>query len=214
LLSKESSDLVFRHGVEAGFEVQRGDSHLRVLGAGAVIFRKGVDLFISLALAAQRSPSLNGAKFIWVGDGLSATDTDYSPYLFDQIKRSGIGDNLVFLPASPEFEFAVQTSDVLALTSRLDPLPTVVIDSLSMGRHVVCFESASGYPEMFEQHSVLSTGIASYLDVESMLAKLEVLAKTKGSTTWESERRLIQDFAEERFNLKDYAGKLDRLSSA
>ena len=206
-------DLDFRRAVERAFAVDRHDGHLRVLGAGAVIFRKGIDLFISLALAAQRSPSLQGAKFVWVGDGLSETDADYSPYLFDQIRRSGIGDSLEFLPGSADFEFAVQTSDVLALTSRLDPLPNVVIDSLSNGRHVVCFDSASGFPELFREHSVLSKGVSSYLDVESMVSRLESLSEAKQSGTLQSERASIMDFATERFDLKKYSELLDRISS-
>lgn len=152
----------------------------RILGAGYVQYRKGVDLFIEVAKEFNlRNPDAN-VDFVWLGDGYRPEhDLTYSVYLKDQINRSNVTTKVSIAPAVSNFESELNESNVFLLTSRLDPLPNVAIDALCAGLPLVCFEKASGFPRLakdFEMDQILSTPFASTHD---MVVELENLYKNR-----------------------------------
>ena len=139
-----------------------------VLGAGAVTFRKGVDLFIACARRVAEMAAKKNFRFVWIGEGLEKEpDSKYSLYLADQIERSGLNDVAIIMKSVSDIEGAYLESDVLFLSSRLDPLPLVSLDAIHHAKPVVCFKSATGIAEYLAQDPVAAFGIVPFLDVEA-----------------------------------------------
>ena len=151
-----------------------------VLGAGTIEYRKGCDLFVTVAARAKVLAPEIGWQFSWIGAALNQSRVgNYDSMLADQVARSGVADCLRFLPPTPAIETAYGLSDVLLLPSRLDPLPNVAIDVLAKGRPVLCFEKATGIAELLDDIGVAADCVAAYLDVEDMARKLVALARSE-----------------------------------
>jgi len=118
-----------------------------VLGAGWAQMRKGVDLFVQTA-AALRQLWGDDVRFVWVGDGYDPkTDTHYSTWVADMVRRLDLERHVFFLPAQSSLDTLFALSDVFFLPSRLDPFPNVALDAFRAGRAVVCFDRATGIAE-------------------------------------------------------------------
>lgn len=105
-------------------------------GIGTADLRKGIDYFVELATI------LPHCSFVWVG----ATKQDFSNCL-------GINNfpaNLYFVANTANPYSYLNTFDVLALTSRMEVYPLVVMEALSLQKPVVCFAEAGGAPELIE----------------------------------------------------------------
>jgi glycosyltransferase involved in cell wall biosynthesis len=119
-----------------------------VIGAGHAQWRKGTDLFVMTAQAMQKVD--RKTVFIWIGDGLNHTEGHFGVWLDKHMREAGAntpGGNLHFLPAGDYYQDVLRASDVLFLSSRLDPLPNVVFDTMRVGSSVVRFRGASGFDD-------------------------------------------------------------------
>ncbi|PUE35744.1 rhamnan synthesis F family protein [Limnohabitans sp. Jir72] len=153
-------------------------SSVVILGIGSVALRKGVDLFIQTASEViRREPSLQ-FRFVWIGLGMeSALDpSEYATYVLDQIRRSGLQDQIVFGGETSQVDTAYSASDIFILPSRLDPLPGVAWEAMDHGLPVVCFDNATGTAEFLVQSGLRQTCVARYLDTSNMAAKIISLA--------------------------------------
>lgn len=180
------------------------------LGAGTVEYRKGVDIFVSVAsLIANNWNGTKKPKFIWIGDGFSPdTDSGYSSFLKDQVGRSGLGNQFSFLPASDSYDVLLKAASVLLIPSRLDPLPNVGLDAIENSIPIVSFKNATGFSEIFENLGLGSVLNAGYLDQRDMAEKALNLA------TNESEKKDLQKqfkrLALSNFSMDKYAQKLTK----
>lgn len=181
-----------------------------VLGAGYVNFRKGVDLFIQCAIKAMREPGGDAFRFVWIGKGYDPQLEDgYSVYLADQIKRSGLQDRFLMLGETSNINAVYAEVDALFISSRLDPLPNVAIDALTMRIPVVCFDKASGIADFLDTCGLHEACVADYLDVDSAFQKLSALASSRPF----HEHVANQSFEASKayFDADKYAGQLERL---
>jgi len=137
-----------------------------IVGMGTVHMRKGVDLFITCAKRVVEKHSATPFRFVWIGHGYDPERNEYSFYLEDQIRRSGLNDIVSITEEVAEIETAYQESDVLFLSSRLDPLPLVSQDSMANGKPVVCFEGATGIAEYLAEDADAAFGVVPYMDVD------------------------------------------------
>ena len=66
------------------------------------------------------------------------------------------------------------------MTSRLDPLPNVGIDSMLQGTPILCFDKACGIAELLRQDDILREALViPYLDINKMANRvLEILENT------------------------------------
>ncbi len=136
-----------------------------VLGAGTVGFRKGVDLFLAVAMAVCRDAGGRPAHFLWVGGGYQPDeDMAYSVYLREQMERSGLQDTVTLLDELPDLQPAYAVADCFLLSSRLDPMPNVGIDAAHRGIPIVCFDGASGTADVLRANPVTATGVVPHLD--------------------------------------------------
>jgi hypothetical protein len=180
------------------------------IGCGYVQPRKGVDLFIAAAARLRRQGV--EAHFVWVGDGYMP-DRDFllSVWLKDQVERSGLADRFTFLPAlgKQSLERLYATADAMFLSSRLDPLPNVAIDAVAAGLPVVCFDQASGLPEILASDPDLRSLVVPYFGIEEAAA---VLSRLAVDPSWRSDLRAkLLILARERFGMSLYADTLETL---
>ncbi|UCA47068.1 rhamnan synthesis F family protein [Pseudochrobactrum sp. XF203] len=149
-------------------DAERKNGKFIIIGCGHVQIRKGVDLFIAGCDQIAKSIGTDNVHFVWVGNGyMPDTDYGYSIWLKDQVERSSLNNCFSFIAGldSRELERLYSLANVMFLSSRLDPLPNVAIDAVSVGIPVVCFDKATGLAEYLEGFESLQTLIAPYLDV-------------------------------------------------
>ncbi len=183
------------------------DRRFVVIGAGTVEIRKGVDLFIEVATRVLSSEGGDRVRFAWIGGGYNPDkDLAYSVYLRDQLHRAGIADEVRMLGATPEIELAYELSDAFLLSSRLDPLPNVAIDSLCLGRPVFTFDRTGGVAEVLNRYGLGDSCVANYLDTSDMAAKILALASSPAA--YEDVVARCRTVAEEVFDFGAYIERL------
>ncbi len=119
-----------------------------IYGAGSTHWRKGTDLFILMAqIAHKHDPE---AVFVWIGDGMNHEDFHCGVWLEKQMVEAHVNEKdgfFHYLPGGDYYKDLVIASDSLFLSSRMDPLPNVVLDAVKYDCDVVLFENASGYDD-------------------------------------------------------------------
>jgi len=206
------SDSKFRAQVHDALGTGSTNIPLRIVGAGFVQYRKGVDLFITLASRITKTPGFENTRFLWIGDGYDPKDITYGAYIQDQIRRLQLSDTLSILPSSHDYSFALSNADLLTLTSRLDPFPNVSIDALREGIPVACFEGASGFSEFALTNEALRPLVAPYLDVEKMALGITSFFENRSPTERSANKALVKAEFEKHFNFASYANALEELA--
>ena len=135
-----------------------------VLGVGFGDRRKGIDLFVDAALdAANAAPGPDaaseaeapadangapGAHFVWLGH----LEVGMESGIRRRIAGSGDAGGRVHLAGRrDDTDLFYAGADVLALTSREDPFPSVVLEAMDAGLPVVGFEDAGGCEELLRE---------------------------------------------------------------
>ena len=170
---------------ERVFRAVRGDGAKPVvLGLGTVSMRKGPDLFVSCAQAAARRLGPAGIRFVWIGHTPAvAPEGLFGDWLADQVKRSGLGADLVFLDAVDDLEGAYRAADAVMISSRLDPFPNVAMDAALAGVPVVCFAQANGFADWLAADPLTAGLAVGYLDADAAGAVLADLARDPAQRT-------------------------------
>lgn len=181
-----------------------------VLGCGTVYPRKGVDLFVSCAAAVAARKPARPVRFVWIGLRLPPElDKGYFPKLLRQIDQSGVADSVAILEQVTDLEPAYALADAFFLSSRLDPLPNVGIDSALRGLPIVCFENCSGIADILTTDATTRRSVVPELDVGAAAALIATLACD------EPARRGIaaasRALAEKTFNMERYIARLDEI---
>lgn len=149
------------------------DGTVIILGAGTVQLRKGVDLFLACASRVRELSPRHPFRFVWVGHGFAPDhDVSYSVYLQDQYNRSDLAEISEFVDELTHIEMAYELTDILFISSRLDPLPNVAIDAMAYEIPVVCFDRATGIADALHDGGVGEHCVAPYLDVEEAARRI------------------------------------------
>jgi glycosyltransferase involved in cell wall biosynthesis len=156
------------------YKAVRGDgSKPVVLGLGTLSMRKGPDLFVSCARAAARRIAPAKARFVWIGNVPSPhPEGFYMDWVTDQVKRSGLGSEIVFLDPVDDLEGAYVAADAVMISSRLDPFPNVAMDAALAGVPVVCFGEANGFADWLAEDPRTAELAVGYLDTDAAGAAL------------------------------------------
>jgi glycosyltransferase involved in cell wall biosynthesis len=189
------------------------DGTFIVVGVGTVHLRKGVDLFLAAAAAVIRSRPSRAIHFVWVGHGYRPReDFNYSVYLYEQLNRSGLSDHVTFLDVVPDLGPIYRLADAFFLSSRLDPLPNVAIDSAVRGIPVICFKEASGMADLMLSHPDTACTVVEHLDAEAAGKVILELAEDEALRKRTSEA--IRELAHLNFDMNTYFAQLDALGTA
>jgi hypothetical protein len=184
------------------------ENALVVLGCGTIFLRKGVDLFFSCAAAVLALAPKRPVRFVWIGSP-SPAHLDYATLLFEQISRSGLEVTIAIVDEVADLEPAYAAADLFLLSSRLDPLPNVGIDSAMRGIPVVCFENAGGIADLLGGDPATRMSVVPYLDVHSAARLIATLADDP--TTRENLGMATRHLAEKTFDMDRYVQRLDGL---
>jgi glycosyltransferase involved in cell wall biosynthesis len=180
-----------------------------VIGIGTITMRKGVDLFIAAAAAAKRMLPDQNIRFAWVGAHYWF-DQPYFDALKQQLDESGLNDDAFeLLGELDDLDPVYDRADVFFLSSRLDPLPNVAIDSALRGLPVVCFDQTSGIAELLLKHDETRGLVVPHLDSTAAAELICSLAtdpvKLGGFST------AVAEIARQHFNMENYVTKIDEL---
>jgi len=181
---------------------------LLVVGMGSIIIRKGVDFFISTAAAVHRAMPNHEIRFAWVGK-CASFDQPYLEYLKEQIERSGLTDTFAFIEEVEDLKPIYDQADIFFLSSRLDPLPNVAIDSAFNGIPVVCFDRASGMAEILAETADTRELVVPYLDGGAAAQLICNLADNPARLARLSQA--VRTVAEAHFNMARYVEAIDEL---
>ncbi len=142
-----------RLGIDAGSAV--------ALSVGYADARKGADLLAeALVLACARRPDVH---VVWVGH----TDPALRATIDARLRDAGVADRFHFVGLDFDTDDYYAGADVYALTSREDPFPSVVMESLAVGTPVVAFAGTGGGADLVEERAgfaVPAFDVAAYAD--------------------------------------------------
>ena len=94
-------------------------------------------------------------QFVWIGSGFDPEhEIGYSVYLTTKSNGQESSSQMKILRSTSQIELAYQIADLLLLSSRLDPLPNVAIDALSLGLPVLCFEKTTGIADFLIENGL------------------------------------------------------------
>lgn len=144
-------------------------------GSGSINFRKGVDLFISVAAYIKRNYPEANIKFIWVGSG----NPHFTNMLKEDIKKTGLEDSVHMVGKTDNPEQYYSKFDMFLMTSREDPFPLVCIEAGMLRKPIICFKNATGTEEILKKgggkiipyldHIEMAKAVIVYYGNESML---------------------------------------------
>ena len=184
------------------------DGSILVVGMGTINLRKGVDFFIAAAASVRRQkPSLR-IKFAWVGKAYRL-EQEYLDYLNEQIKRANVGASFIFLGEFEDLAPVYARADICLLSSRLDALPNIAIDSAIHGIPIICFDQASGMADILKASSETRDLVVPYLDAEAA-ARL-VIEMTEAPARLAAYSQAMRDIASRHFDMVRYVERLDSL---
>jgi glycosyltransferase involved in cell wall biosynthesis len=184
------------------------EDSLLVVGMGTIQIRKGIEFFISTAAIVHRAMPNRELRFAWVGKCYPHEEF-YFNFLKQQVERSGLSDTFAFVEEVDDLQPIYDQADIYFLSSRLDPLPNVAIDSALNGIPVVCFEQASGMPEILVASEATRGLVVPHLDTGA--AALLICDLAENPARLESLSKAIRGVAEAHFNMARYVEALDEL---
>lgn len=121
-----------------------------VMGMGYGDHRKGVDLFVEVALTTiEKRPDV---CFAWVGN----CDPELLSPLGHKIAQRNAGGRILFPGFRPHVDAYLSGADVFLLSSREDPFPCVVLEAMDAGLPVIGFEDAGGFCDLFKDSGGLA----------------------------------------------------------
>lgn len=205
-LDGETADNEGRRIAEVMRPLGADDNRVVVIGCGTVEFRKGVDLFISVAAALRRRLPSRRFRFVWVGKEINDI---FSRLVATQIDCCGLQEVVTFLGVVNSLESVYAMADIFLLSSRLDPFPNVAIDAMLAGLPVVCFENGSGVAEIMSNHAGLKRLVVPYADAASAAEVIEQLSTD--DCYRQSAKTAIRDLALSTFDMDRYVSRLEQV---
>ena len=156
---------------------------------GTLDWRKGYDLFLLLARELLIKRKITDIHFVWIG--VDRKEPAFQ-MLETELEKMQLCNSFTCIDSTPDAGRYLSQLDVLALTSREDAFPLVVLEAAGFGVPTVCFEGAGGIPEFTGQDA----GIAvPYLDIDAMASAVVTLQ------SYPEKRRALGAAAKERLCL-------------
>ena len=125
---------------------------ITVGGAGVPSPVKGTDLWLQTAadLIARAGPA-GRYRFLWVGAG----DNEGTRQMQREIERLGLNEPVRLEPHSEDVRGQFDSMDIFLMSSREESASLVVLESMALGRPVVCFAGSGGPPELVGDGGVI-----------------------------------------------------------
>jgi glycosyltransferase involved in cell wall biosynthesis len=173
------------------------DKAVLAVGIGYGDLRKGFDLFMQAWRVANASRGA-AIHMLWVGD----IHPTMHAYLGAEMAIAGATGTFHHMPFAADGAEWLAAADVHLLTSREDPLPSVVMEAMSAGVPTIAFEESGGAPDLLRD---CDAGISVPLgDVGAMVRQIRPLAARNRPAS----RQRLADQARALFDFDTYAGRL------
>lgn len=127
-------------------ELNIPDSNFVWVMSGQPIHRKGLDLFIELAINTKHK----NYSFIWLG---APKKSGYEFFIEEKIKYHKLNNVHLIYPSNDKYYDYLNLADIFLLTSREDPFPLVLIESMALGKPLLGFNSG-GIAELIDHEQV------------------------------------------------------------
>jgi glycosyltransferase involved in cell wall biosynthesis len=178
-----------------------------IFGCGlGMPFRKGADLFISLAEALQRSGRTDFHLY-WIGGFDPAEQDDklgrWSDYL-KRLEKNGLDKLVTFLGYKKSPREYLRAGDIHVLTSREEPFGLVVLEAAECGLPTVCFDNAgaadfvgkdAGFVTPLEDVQAMADRVGTFLDDADLRRSLGERAREKFLNAYTIERLMPHTFS-------------------
>ncbi len=167
-----------------------------VVNVGYADLRKGFDIFVNAAkVLVAEDPSYH---FLWIGD----IEPSLKHWLASDLASELLINNFHNIPFTDEISLYLEGANVFAMTSREDPFPSVVMESLALGTPVVGFTGGGGFTELLD--IPLNGQIVPMADIKAMAVAVAHEATTNNKE--KEEQRITQ--AVNAFEWSDYVFSL------
>ncbi len=171
--------------------------------SGAFDMIKGTD-FVPLII--DRLKDYRDLYILWLGE---IKKTPYSVSVISQIKRMGLENKIQFLgfiDNAEKYNDILCGSEAFLLTSREDPMPSVMAEAISMKLPVVAFKGSGGAEELLSEDRGL---LAKYCDIDDYCSKIRLILDNEVDVNAINER--AYDYLKENLVFEDYVNKLENL---
>jgi len=164
-----------------------------VMGMGYGDHRKGVDLFVEVALVTiEKRPD---AYFVWVGN----CDPELLGPIERKIAERNAGDRILFPGFRRYVDAYLSGADVFLLSSREDPFPSVVLEAMDAGLPVIGYEGAGGFCDLLNEGGGLTV---PYEDIAATSRAIERLLDD--DVLWQRVSTRAGAIFGDRFQFADY----------
>ncbi|QWF15859.1 glycoside hydrolase family 99-like domain-containing protein [Lysobacter capsici] len=109
--------------------------------------RKGFDLFVEVA--RRVTATVERAHFVWLGE----VHDDLRLWLDVDLESEALSGRFHVLPFTDDVAPYLNGADLMVMTSREDPFPSIVLEALACGLPVVAFDGGGGYAEAIARHA-------------------------------------------------------------
>jgi len=125
-------------------------SHDRlVVSCGTIDSRKGFDWFVALICwYATHSPNAGNTHFVWIG---RVSDSDLFFHSLHDLRQLGLIGKFHHVDEAADIRLALAMADVFLLCSRIDPFPSVVLESFLLGKPVIGFDKGQGSRDLIRE---------------------------------------------------------------
>ncbi len=180
-----------------------------VLGCGTLDLRKGIDHYAAIARkVVETNKTKLPIHFVWVGEGPRWTHSTYH-YVKLDLDKSPARENVHFIGERADVEPYFVGSDAFMMSSRVDPFPCVIHESMAAGLPIIAFDNSGGAPEAIDNGAGF---VVPYADYEQSASILKLLACQPDVANGMRERSLER--VHSRYRFEDYAEKLIDLSES
>ena len=145
----------------------RSKKYKIVAGLGTRQYRKGTDLF--LLTAGEILKKTDNVFFVWIGS--PSGETTIQSTIDFEIDSFNLRNNFVFIPNLKCLNEVFPYFDLVLLTSRMDPLPNVIIGSMRNGIPFVSFDDISGICDILKNNNLEDHCLVKYLDCYDLAEK-------------------------------------------
>lgn len=179
-----------------------GDARF-IIGSGAIDIIKGVD-FVPLIM--NRLKEYQNLHFLWLGE------INKSPYMASvkaQIKKMGLEKRIHFMgyiDDSDLYNNILCGCDAFVLTSREDPMPSVMAEAIAMRIPVIAFKKSGGAEELLADGRGL---LAEYGDINHMAEIISDVIDNK--TDVQSITNVAYDHLKKNLVFEDYVAALEEI---
>lgn len=149
--------------------IQRHNFH--VVGMGAAVERKGIDLFVEVCrLVCEQTKDIH---FTWIGGFM---DPALQEKIESAIKYHGLSDHITITGYLPHAYEYMLPFELFLLTSREDPYPLVVLEAAYAGLPSVAFRGTGGIEEFIGNDAGY---LVDHLSVSAMAQQVIELSRDK-----------------------------------